>query len=123
MNEILAYCGLVCERCLIHLATFEPNGTVQNEMRVKIANELAKIYGTSPKPEVITDCDGCMIKNGRLFTGCIDCSIRTCAISNNLSNCAYCDDFACEKLEKYYSFDQDSRKRLEEIRKNFLATN
>jgi hypothetical protein len=44
------------------------------------------------------------------------CGIRLCAIERKLENCAYCNDYACEKLIKHYNFDPDSRKRLEEIR-------
>jgi hypothetical protein len=43
-------------------------------------------------------------------------------MSKNLENCAFCNDFACEKIEKHYTFDPDSRKRLEVIRKNISAT-
>ena len=118
MNTMLAYCGLECESCPIHLATLEKDIFHKAEMRVMIAEELSKIYGTTPKPEIITDCDGCKVSNGRLFTGCADCEIRNCAIMKNLINCAYCSEYACEKLKKHYVIDQVAQKRLDEIRKN-----
>lgn len=118
MNTILAYCGLVCDSCPIHLATLETNITKQAEMRVMIAEELSKIYGTTPKPEIITDCDGCKVSNGRLFTGCADCEIRKCAILKNMTNCAYCSDYACDNLKKHFAIDHDAQNRLEEVRKN-----
>jgi hypothetical protein len=114
---MIAYCGLACDGCQIHLATLEPNISKQAEMRVKIAEQLSKIYGTTPKPEIITDCDGCK-NNGKLFTGCAECEIRKCAIMKKMVNCAYCNDFACQKLEKHYVFDPDSRDRLQKIRKH-----
>jgi hypothetical protein len=117
MNSIVAYCGLACDTCPIHLATIETNIDNQARMRVQIADQLSKIYGTTPKPDIITDCDGCKSGNGRLFTGCIDCEIRKCATKKEIINCAYCSDFACEKLQKHYKFDPRSRDRLEEIRK------
>ena len=113
---MIAYCGLECETCPIHLATLEPDVKRKAEMRVQIAHQLAKIYGTTPKPEIITDCDGCKVTGGRLFTGCADCGIRLCANERKVENCAYCSDYACEKLIKHFNFDPDSRKRLEEIR-------
>jgi hypothetical protein len=122
MDPMIAYCGLACDTCQIHLATLETNISKKAEMRVSIAEQLSKIYGTTPKPEIITDCDGCKIKDGRLFTGCVDCVIRKCAISKNLLNCAFCNDFTCEKLEKHYTFDPGSRDRLIEIRKNISTT-
>jgi hypothetical protein len=83
MTTMIAYCGLLCDSCPIHLATLEKDIAQQAKIRVEIAKQLAKIYGTTPKPEIITDCDGCKVSNGRLFTGCIDCNIRKCAILKN----------------------------------------
>jgi hypothetical protein len=117
MNSMIAFCGLACDSCPIHLATLEKDIVKQKQMRKDIADQLAKIYRTTSKPEIISDCDGCKIKNGRLFTGCIDYEIRKCAKNKNLENCAYCFDFPCEKLEKHYTFDPASRDRLEVIRK------
>jgi len=118
MDATLTYCGLICDTCPIHLATLEKDIARQAEMRIEIADQLSKIYGTTPKPEIITDCDGCKINNGRLFTGCAGCEIRKCAIRKNIINCAYCTDYACDKLKKHFTFDPGSQKRLEEIRKN-----
>ena len=123
METMIAYCGLACDSCPIHLATLEKDPAKQIRMRIEIAEQLSKIYGTTPKPEIIVDCDGCKVIDGRLFTGCTDCGIRKCAISKNLINCAFCNDFACEKLEKHYTFDPGSRDRLEVIRKNIYTTN
>jgi Protein of unknown function (DUF3795) len=116
MNESVAYCGLVCSTCPIHLATLEADLTRKAEMRVVIANELSRIYGTTPKPEIITDCDGCKIADGRLFTGCADCEIRKCAFARDMINCAYCDDYACDKLNRHFAVDPGAREKLEEIR-------
>jgi len=116
METITAYCGLICETCPIHLATLETDISQQAKMRVLIAEELSKIYGTTPKPEIITDCDGCKVNNGRLFTGCADCEIRKCAILKNLLNCAYCSDYACDKLNRHFAIDHGAQERLEVIR-------
>ncbi len=86
-------------------------------MRVQIAEELSRIYRTTPKPEIVTDCDGCKVDGGRLFTGCIDCEIRKCASLKNMINCAYCSDYACDKLNKHFAIDTAARDRLEEIRR------
>lgn len=114
---MIAYCGLACYSCPIHLATLEKDLAKQIKMRKDIADQLSKIYGTTPKPEIITDCDGCKVNNGRLFTGCADCEIRKCAILKDMINCAYCSDYACNKLEKHFAIDPGARERLEEIRK------
>jgi hypothetical protein len=118
MDTMIAYCGLACDSCPIHLATLEYDIAKKTQMRKDISVQLTKIYGTTAKPEIISDCDGCKIINGRLFTGCIDCEIRKCAKLKDIENCAYCSDFTCEKLEKHFTYDPTSRNRLEEIRKN-----
>jgi hypothetical protein len=114
---MIAYCGLTCDSCPIHLATLEKDISQKAKMREQIAQELAKIYGTTPKPWIITDCDGCKVNNGRLFTGCADCEIRKCAMLRKLINCAYCGDYACDKLKKHFAIDPGAQNKLEEIRK------
>jgi hypothetical protein len=99
------------------MATLETDLTKQAEMRVKIEEELSRIYGTIPKPGIITDCDGCKAPDGRLFTGCAGCKIRLCASERNLINCAWCNDYPCGKLENHFVYDPESRSRLDEIRK------
>lgn len=121
MDSMRGFCGLACDSCPIYLATIEKDITKQTQMRKDIADQLAKIYGTIPKPEIISDCDGCKANDGRLFTGCIDCKIRKCAMAKKLDNCAFCNDFICETLDKHYKYDTASRDRLEKIRKNNTA--
>jgi len=116
MELKMAYCGLECNTCPIHLATLEKDYARQYAMRVEIAAQLTKIYGTKMPAVDVTDCDGCKADTGKLFTGCSDCGIRKCASLKNISNCAYCSDFECELLKKHFSFDPGSKKRLEEIR-------
>jgi len=123
MNTTIAYCGLACDSCPIHLATLEKNPAEQTKMRVLIAEQLANIYGTTPKPEIISDCDGCKVYNGRLFTGCIECEIRKCAIRKNMVSCAYCSYYACDKLKKHFAIDPGAQDRLEEIRKKNMFHN
>jgi hypothetical protein len=117
MNAFIAYCGLDCYNCPIRLATLEKNSLEKKKMRIEIAEQIAKIYKSTPKPEIISDCDGCKADGGRLFTGCTDCEIRKCAIQLDLENCAFCLDYACKKLERHFAIDPEAQKRLEEIRK------
>jgi hypothetical protein len=115
MESPIAFCGLDCSRCPIHLATLEENPDVKAKMRIEIADMLAKIYHTTPKSEIICDCDGCKTTIGRLFTGCATCGIRQCAVTTTLLNCAYCSNYPCEKLNKHYAFDPEAKARLDEI--------
>jgi len=117
MESTIAYCGLDCSTCPIHLATLEEDLAVKSKMRIEIGDMLAKIYNTTPKPEIICDCDGCRVIDGRLFTGCTSCEIRNCAMDTSLENCAYCRNYPCDKLTRHFAIDQEARVRLEEIRR------
>jgi hypothetical protein len=46
----------------------------------------------------------------------MDCQIRICAIEKGIENCAYCDDYPCEALEKLFATDPGARERLDAIR-------
>jgi hypothetical protein len=112
----IAFCGLDCSACPIHLATLEPDALKQNAMRESIANECFVHYGMKLQPEQVNDCDGCQAITGRLFSSCRDCKIRKCASAKKLENCAYCEEYACADLEKMFSLDPEARVRLEKIR-------
>ena len=114
MEEILAYCGLICHSCPIYLATREKDEEKRHKMRVEIARQIKKIYGTEYKTEDVGDCNGCRTEGERLF--CTDCQIRMCANGKNIENCTHCDEYACEKLEKFFVTDPEAKKRLDAIR-------
>ncbi len=116
MEDSLSYCGLICDKCAIYLATREKDEEKKHEMRVEIARQIKEHYGEEYKPEDVTDCDGCKSENGRLFSGCSKCKIRKCAQDKDIENCAYCDEYPCEELEKIFTTDPDARKRLDKIK-------
>jgi hypothetical protein len=111
-----AYCGLFCDSCQIHLATFEQDKALQMKMRSEIAEKCNKLYGTTLQAGDINDCDGCRAESGKLFSGCLNCGIRKCAMARSIENCACCNDYVCDILEKHFILDPEARKRLEEIR-------
>jgi hypothetical protein len=113
---MIAFCGLKCDSCPLFLATIEQNKSQQKKMRELIAEQCSKYYGMDVKPEDVSDCDGCTADTGRLFSGCMICEIRKCAISKNINSCAFCVDYACESLKKHFILDPQAQNRLEEIR-------
>lgn len=115
---MIAYCGLTCHGCAIRRATMEKNQEKRLQMKVNIAQEIKNHYGTDYKPEDIGDCDGCKTEGGRLFSGCEHCHMRKCARAKHIENCAYCDEYTCEKLEEFFATDPSAKKRLDEIRNN-----
>lgn len=113
---MIAFCGLVCDSCPVHLATFESDKVRQNTLRESIARLCREKYGLYLERDDINDCDGCKANNGKLFTGSKDCVIRSCATLKELDNCALCPDYVCENLRNHFIQNPESRVRLEEIR-------
>lgn len=113
---MLAYCGLGCDTCPIHLATLEQDKSKQLIMRVAIAKIFSDHYGMNLQPKDINDCDGCRSETGRLFSGCRSCEIRNCAVERKLDSCAFCGEYACDKLRKFFESEPDAQKRLEALR-------
>ena len=112
---LLAYCGLDCGGCAIYLATREEDAEKRHQMRAEIAQQIKALYGHECKIEDVTDCDGCGIENGRLFSGCAKCQIRSCARQKGLENCAYCNQYPCQALMKFFATDPEAKERLDKI--------
>ncbi|UCH15125.1 MAG: DUF3795 domain-containing protein [Bacteroidales bacterium] len=120
MDSIIAYCGLVCDSCPIHLASLEQNKSRQKKMRISIARLCSEKYGMNLQPDDINDCDGCRADTGRLFSGCLNCKIRNCASQRNLESCAFCPEYACDNLKEIFRGEPEAQTRLEEIRNTKL---
>ena len=117
MKPIIAYCGLQCRSYPILLATQEPDVEKKRQMREQIARQIEEHYGIQLTAEDINDCDGCTT-GGRLYDGCKECKIRACAIERGVVHCAFCDRYACDKLEDFFTKEPESKKRLDELRNN-----
>ncbi len=113
MDEMIAFCGINCTKCLAFLATQKDD----DDERVKVAQQWSKEFNAGIKPEDI-NCDGCLSESERIFSYCKVCEVRKCGQERHIKNCAYCDDYACEKLNKIFGMAPDARLILEEIRKS-----
>ena len=117
METSIAFCGLNCDTCPVHLATLEQDKSRQQKMRESIAEKCYSVYGLVLKPEDISDCDGCRSDTGIIFPGCLSCEIKKCAVEKNISSCAFCFYYVCPKLQEHFLLDPDAQIRLEEIRR------
>ena len=122
METFISYCGLMCQGCPIFWATAEKNEDKKRKMKTVIAKMSNDHYKTNFGPENIVDCDGCKTENGRLFAGCYDCQIRNCAKSKNISSCASCEEYSCDKLDQFFKENPESKIRLDII-KSILELN
>jgi len=111
MGKIIAFCGLDCFECGAFIATKENSDAKRRE----VAKEWSKEFGREFKPEEI-NCYGCLDITGPHIGYCGICEIRKCGMEKEVENCAYCIDYACEKLEKFHEQTPNAKKRLEEVR-------
>jgi hypothetical protein len=113
MDRMIAFCGLTCTDCPAFIAT----GKDDDLERKKVAELWSKEFNCKIKPEDI-NCDGCLVESDRVFNYCKVCEIRKCGQEKEVKNCAYCVDYACEKLIKFFDMAPDVKTALVEIRKN-----
>lgn len=111
METMIAYCGLICSDCPAFLATVEDD----DGKRKEVAELWSKEFGHPLKAEDI-NCDGCLSRSPRVFGYCMNCEIRKCGQEKDVDNCAYCDDYVCEKLAGFLTQAPQAKKHLEEIR-------
>lgn len=111
MDEMIAYCGIVCTGCDAFVATQNDDDAKRKE----VAELWTKEYNVDVKPEDI-NCDGCLATTDRVFNYCNICEIRKCGAEKGVVNCAYCEDYACDKLEKFFKMAPENKTTLDEIR-------
>ena len=117
MVKIIAYCGLTCTECEAYLAT-------QANDRAALERVATKWREEFNAPNITVEyviCDGCLASADRLGGHCPDCDIRACGVARGLANCAYCDDYACDKLEAFFGFVPTARANLDAIRQGRVS--
>ena len=108
---MIAYCEMDCSKCEGYLATQEND----NSKRAEVAEKWSVQYNADINPEQI-NCNGCKSDGIKFFFTESMCEIRRCAMEKDVMNCAYCNEYACEKLEKFFHMAPEAKKRLDEIR-------
>jgi len=113
MSQMTAFCGLICSQCGAYIATQNNDDT----KRAEVAQIWSKQYQVDLKPSDI-NCDGCISDSDRLIGHCKVCEIRKCGKQKNIANCAYCNEYACEKLDNFFKMVPDAKKQLDSIKRN-----
>jgi len=110
-EKIIAYCGIDCAHCSAYLATQSGDlKALENVVR-----EWEQAYNIPHVTIEMVTCDGCL-EGGRKGAHCFECEIRACGKTVGVENCAHCPDYACSKLESFFSFAPEYRSVLDEIR-------
>lgn len=102
--EELALCGYRCDLCAAR--SDDP------QVRQRLVDGWRKYFGHTMYTVDNVRCDGCLNK-GRLAD--TNCGVRPCAMEKGIENCAHCDEFPCDKLEKLWGSEEEYRKRFPDI--------
>lgn len=112
-NGMIAYCGLNCAGCPAYLATQANDREALEQVVAKLREEYDFDHEGFTADNVL--CNGC-VGQGRTASYCSECEIRACGIEHGVVNCAYCDDYACEKLESFLAQVPTARQTLDALR-------
>lgn len=110
MEKIISMCGLQCSDCGAYQATRDND----DEKRKEVAKLWSKEYKSDIKPGDI-NCESCLSDSENVFGYTRICEIRKCGRQKGVTNCAYCDEYACDKLNEFFKMVPDAQKRLDEI--------
>jgi len=111
MERMVAYCGIVCTDCPGYLAT-------QADDQAELERLAERSRTEYHRPEITVEwvmCDGCLSASERKCAYCAECTIRACGLERGVVNCAYCPDYACQKLIEFFGMVPAARAVLDEI--------
>ena len=108
---MIAACGIDCSVCDIHLAPSDP----------EIAERMVKVFVNMGYKDAKPDwfhCDGCSGDRNSHWSS--NCEMMLCCFDKKyLENCSQCDEFMCEKIEKFandgFKHHQEGVERLKKI--------
>ena len=108
MKDMIAYCGLDCEKCDAYLATIHDD----QALREKTAKLWSELNHVTILPEHI-NCEGCRV-NGKKTVYCDRlCAIRQCALKRGVETCGGCLEMdACQTVAMVIANNPDARKNL-----------
>ncbi len=108
MKELIAYCGLDCEKCDAYIAT----ATDDQELREKTATLWTKLNNTPIDPEDI-NCEGCRADGEKAVFCDSLCAIRQCARGKGMNTCGDCPELErCPTVAKVISNDAEALDNL-----------
>lgn len=108
MRDMIAYCGLDCEKCDAYLATINDDQV----LREKTAKLWSELNDTPILPEHI-NCEGCRADGIKTVYCDRLCGIRQCALKKGVETCGSCQELEkCDNVQMVVSNNPDALKNL-----------
>lgn len=108
MRDMIAYCGLDCEKCDAYLATINDD----QELRIKTAKLWAELNNAPILPDHI-NCQGCRVEGIKTVFCDSICSIRQCALKKCVATCGDCSELEnCPTVETIIENNPSALKNL-----------
>lgn len=108
MNNMIAYCGLDCEKCDTYLATINDD----QMLREKTAKLWAELNNAPILPEHI-NCEGCRVDGIKTVYCDSLCAIRQCALKKGVTICGDCNNAdKCKTVARVTDNNTESRNNL-----------
>ena len=111
MNELIAYCGLDCEKCDARIATLNND----DALREKVAKLWSELNGAEITAEMI-NCVGCRVDGVKTPFCNSMCPIRKCAAGKMLATCGNCSEI--DKCETLGIVTSNNAQALENLKSN-----
>lgn len=108
MNELIACCGLDCEKCDAYLATIRDD----QALREKTAKAWAELNQAPILPEHI-NCLGCRADGVKTVFCDSLCQIRQCALNKGVETCGGCPEMErCGTVGQIHASAPEARDNL-----------
>ena len=117
MNQLIACCGLDCEKCDARIATLAND----NALREKTAALWTKLNGVTITSEMLY-CTGCRMEGAKTPFCSTLCPIHNCVREKGLDTCADCAQMdACQTLGRMVANNPLALENLKQLQKPKLA--
>lgn len=108
-KALIKACGGYCGNCPDYLAYINNDEVLKKQLAEQFSEEL----DMDIKPEAV----GCLGCHGTIHKPwCASCYILQCTEEKGVLTCAFCDEFLCEKSERYYQEQKESEGRAHILR-------
>lgn len=111
MKDMIAYCGLNCEKCDAYLATIHDDQV----LREKTAKLWAELNQAPILPEHI-NCQGCRVEGVKTVFCDSLCEIRQCALKKGVAACGDCPEL--ENCQIVGAVISNNPEALENLKRN-----